>query len=85
MNETDVNRGVRLHMVDSLIRTKRLDRLRRDQIIALLGPPTKTSKYRDADLVYWLGPERGLISIDSEWLLIYMKNGKTSGIFVVTD
>jgi hypothetical protein len=85
VNEADVQRGVRLLMVDNLIRTKRFDQMRRDQVIALLGPPTKTGKFRDAELVYWLGPERGLFSIDSEWLLIYMANGKVSRVSTVTD
>ena len=31
--------------------------------------PDKTEYFKEWDLVYWLGPERGFISIDSEWLV----------------
>ena len=62
----------RLHMVDALMRGRQLDRLKRAQVLKLLGPPeTKTNMGEsESDLVYWLGPERGLIRIDSEWLVI---------------
>lgn len=42
----------------------------RAEVIALLGPPTETEYFADHDLVYWLGPETGAISIDSQWLLV---------------
>jgi hypothetical protein len=41
----------------------------REQTVAILGEPDKTEYFRDWDMVYWLGPERGFMSIDSEWLV----------------
>jgi hypothetical protein len=61
---------IRIRMVNDLISSHRLDHLRRPEVERLLGPKTNTSKFKNHDLVYWLGPERGFISIDSEWLVI---------------
>ena len=36
-------------------------------------------------LVYWMGPERGFFSIDSEWLLVDFQNGLVTGYDIVTD
>jgi hypothetical protein len=61
----------RLQMVDALLRSGRLNGLTRPQVVALLGPPDSGDYFRDRDnLVYWLGPERGIMRIDSEWLVI---------------
>ena len=58
----------------------------RGEIVALLGEPTTTDYFKDYDLVYWLGPERGLISIDSEWLVIRLDSlGRVSDFRLVTD
>ena len=45
----------------------------RDGVLALLGPDDSTKgtgwgqgHFQDWDLVYWLGPEPGLMSVDSE-------------------
>jgi hypothetical protein len=61
---------IRLRMVDDLLRRYRLRGMREDELIALLGRPPKTNYSSDYQLVYWLGPERGFISIDSEWLAV---------------
>jgi len=77
---------VRLRMVDDLVRSKRLDYLRRADVEALLGNPPATEYFRDHDLVYWLGPERGRMSIDSEWLAIdFDKNGIVRSYQIVHD
>ena len=34
------------------------------------GVPPPTDYFREYDYAYWLGPERGLFSIDSEWLVV---------------
>ncbi len=39
-----------------------------------LGVPPETNYFREYDYVYWLGPERGFMSIDSEWLGIRFEN-----------
>ena len=60
----------RLRMVDSLMDRRLLDGRTRAQVVELLGPADDTSKWRDWDSVYHLGPERkALIRIDSEWLV----------------
>ena len=61
---------VRLSMIEWLVRSGRLDGLTRPQVVALLGPPTDSGYFEGRDLVYLLGPERGLFGIDSEWLVI---------------
>ena len=61
---------IRLSMVEWLVRSGRLDGLTRPQLLELLGPPTDSAYFQDWDLVYLLGPERGLYGIDSEWLVI---------------
>lgn len=60
----------RLQMVDDLLARIPLSGLPKARVIELLGPGDQTGYFRDWQLVYWLGPERGLIRIDSEWLVI---------------
>lgn len=61
---------VRGCMVDDLRRSHRLRGLSRAEVVALLGEPPPTNYFREYDLVYWLGPERSPLGIDSEWLVI---------------
>lgn len=68
----------RLRMVDSLIDSRLLDGRTRQQVVDLLGPADDTWRWRDWDLVYELGRERkGLLRIDSEWLVIRLDSGRT--------
>ena len=67
---TESDEPVRLRMVDHLLHTHTLRGLTRRQIEDLLGIPPATDYFQSYDLVYWLGPERGAFSIDSEWLAI---------------
>lgn len=63
----------RLRMADDLVATRRLDGFTAVQVEALLGPPDDEPGYRHAfncDAIWWLGPERGWIRIDSEWLCV---------------
>ena len=60
----------RHRMADWLLQRRSLMGLSRAQVVSLLGEPTVTSHFRDFDLVYVLGNERGWMSIDSEWLLM---------------
>ena len=79
-------KAVRGCIVDDLIRSERLHGRSRAEIVALLGEPPKTDYFRDYDLVYWLGPERGLMSIDSEWLVMRLDSaGRVSEYRLVTD
>jgi outer membrane protein assembly factor BamE (lipoprotein component of BamABCDE complex) len=62
--------SVRLRMADDLVNSQKLVGLTRQQVVELLGEPPKTEYFKEFDLVYYLGAERGFISIDSEWLVL---------------
>lgn len=79
------NTNVRQRMVDDLLKTHSLVGKSRTEIEALLGPPTEDSPRGNFDLIYWLGPERGFIQIDSEWLLIRFENDRVIEVKVRTD
>ena len=64
------NDPVRLRMIDDLLKYNRLQGMAEEEVISLLGKPPKTDYFTDYQLVYWLGPERGFISIASEWLAV---------------
>ncbi len=69
----------RLRMADGLIESGVLMGKTRAQIDAMLGPQTDTPYFRPRyDFVYWLGAERGYMSIDSEWLVLRI--GATGGV-----
>lgn len=76
----------RLAMVDSLIQSGQLDRKTQDEVLALLGRPTDTNYFSDWDAVYWLGPERGFLRLDSEWLVLrFDAEGRVSDYQLVRD
>ena len=77
----------RLRMADSLVEQGILVGLSRTQIDTMLGPQTSTQKFRpEYDYVYWLGPERSYISIDSEWLVLKLDSqGNVSEVRIVRD
>ena len=63
----------RLCMVDDLMASGRLMGMSSNQVVELLGPPHDKSfpfGAVDCDIHYYLGPERGFIRIDSEWLFL---------------
>ncbi|SRR6266576_343471 len=73
-------------MVDDLLRQNRLIGMQRSDVLRLLGEPTRTEYFREYNLVYWLGPERGLFSIDSEWLVMRIdSSGRVTEAKLVTD
>ena len=57
-------------MIDDFLDNHKLNSRTIDQVKSLLGEPEDTGYFKDYEMVYWLGPERGLFSIDSEWLVI---------------
>jgi hypothetical protein len=57
-------------MVDDLMRAHPLRGLSRAEVITLLGQPTPTDMWQDWQMVYVLGPQRGFLGIDHEWLLL---------------
>jgi hypothetical protein len=68
---TENTRSVaRQRMADRLLARRSLIGLRRHQVVAMLGEPRDTEYFREWDMVYLLGNERGFISIDSEWLVL---------------
>jgi len=76
----------RLRMIEPLMRSGRIDGATRSEVISLLGHPDDTNYFRDWDFVYWLGPERSLLSLDSEWLVIrFGESGIVSEYCVVSD
>jgi hypothetical protein len=68
--------AVRGCMVDDLLDRKELRGMSRAQVVALIGEPDKGSDFPEYDLVYWLGPQRGLIGTDSEYLVMKLDKSK---------
>lgn len=69
------NPGERVYMVDDLLTHYKLSGKTREEIVHLLGDPTETWYFKeDNNIVYYLGNERGLIRIDSEWLVIWFND-----------
>jgi len=60
----------RNRIADWLILSSSLNGRSRADVVALLGEPTPTEYFKQWDMVYVLGRERGFIAIDSEWLIM---------------
>lgn len=77
---------LRHRIADSLVASSRLEGKTREEIVALLGEPPQTDYFSDWDLVYGLGMERGLFSIDGEWLVIRLDaSGRAIEARIVRD
>ena len=73
-------------MVDDLLNHYSLEGLSRSEIMNLLGNETEGAYFKEVDnMVYYLGNERGFISIDSEWLIIHFVDNVVNGYDIVTD
>jgi len=83
--EESINDPIRIWMVTDLLKRYSLQGMSRKQIDDLLGVPHPTSYFREYDYVYWLGPERGVISIDSEWLGIKFENDVVTEARILRD
>jgi hypothetical protein len=78
--------NTRYRVADGLELSGRLKGMTRSEILGLLGKPPPTDKFDDHGLVYVLGPERGWISLDYEWLLVdFDSTGRASIVTVVSD
>ncbi|MBY0112617.1 MAG: hypothetical protein K2Y21_07335 [Phycisphaerales bacterium] len=78
--------SIRLRMVNDLLKNHSPLGLHRDNVVSLLGPPDDTPYFRNYDMVYLLGPERGFFSVDSEWLILKLTpDGRVSEAKLVTD
>jgi len=76
----------RHRMADWLVQRRRLIGMSRGEVLSALGEPTVTSHFREYDLVYVLGNERGWLSIDSEWLLMRLDDtGRVSAAEIARD
>lgn len=76
----------RTAIIDDLLANYPLVGMTEQEIIDLLGKNTNTSYFKaDNRFVYRLGDERGLMSIDSEWLLIDFENGIVADYSVTSD
>lgn len=61
----------RVKMVDDMLGKYKLIGQTKEEILELLGNETNRAYFKEVNnFVYYLGDERGLISIDSEWLII---------------
>ena len=76
----------RVRMVSALLLTHDLKGMTKAEVIELLGEPPPSDYFRDWDFVFNLGPERGLFSLDSEWLVLrFGPDGRVSEWDVVSD
>ena len=77
----------RTKIVDDLLEDRSLVGMTEDEIVALLGEHNNDYGYfvEKNRYVYYLGPERGLISIDSEWLLLDFADGIVADYYIRTD
>ena len=79
----------RLCMVDNLMSSGRLEGLTSGQVVELLGTPHEKSfpaGAKSCDIHYYLGPERGFMRIDSEWLFItFGDDGRVNRYWLYRD
>lgn len=75
----------RLRMADGLVAQRTLIGKTRTEVESMLGPVTATQKFRDYAMVYWLGNERGFISVDSEWLALTLEGDRVTQVRIVRD
>jgi len=81
------NESERTYMIDNLLKNHPLEGKTQQEIIAMLGDNIEMNYFQDENnIVYYLGDERGLISVDSEWLIIHLDDNEVvDKVEVVTD
>lgn len=60
----------------------------RQEVLEILGPPTDTDKWQSMKsdhLIYVLGPDRGFMPIDYEWLFVQFEGEKFKRASIGTD
>ncbi|QGZ95298.1 hypothetical protein [Terricaulis silvestris] len=82
--------NVRHRIADGLVITRSLVGDNREAVERLLGAPLKPPynglSTPSSDMVYYLGPERGFIGIDSEWLIVRFDGSqRVSRVIVRSD
>ncbi len=76
----------RARIADRLISSDALIGKSKTEIVQMLGEPPPPEYFRDWDMVYNLGAERGYFSIDSEWLAIRLGNsGNATEVTILRD
>jgi len=76
----------RLTMIDDLMERQLLDSKSKEQVFAMLGAGETSGYWHNWDVHYWLGPERGVVRLDSEWLVIqFNKEGRVAKYAIVRD
>lgn len=77
---------VRLTMADDLLRSGVLRAKSQEDIVSLLGKPDPSRGWEKWDMVYFLGPQRGFLRIDGEWLVIKLgSDGTAQEIAIIAD
>jgi hypothetical protein len=66
----DLEGRARADMLPDFLKRHHLKGMTRAEVVSLLGEPTATDKWDDADIVYVLGNDGTYFAIDNEWLLI---------------
>jgi len=73
-------------MADHLLQQRTLHGKSRAEVLDLLGEPSDTEHFAEYDAVYWLGPQRSMVAIDSEWLVIrFGESERVTEAKLVTD
>lgn len=86
LEQTNQAPYVRRPMADELLEQRALHGKTRAEVLDMLGEPTESEYFADWDVVYWLGPQRGFMAIDSEWLVIrFDESGRVSEAKIATD
>lgn len=76
----------RVDMVDDLLEKNELLGMTKQEVFLLLGQPTENAYFKtENNMVYYLGPERGLIRIDSEWLVLEIQENRVSKVDICRD
>ena len=77
---------IRIRMIDDLLKKYSFQGMSREEVVNMLGEPDKTLHFKEWDMVYWLGPERSFISVDSEWFVLRLNEKKEVTEYrIVTD
>jgi hypothetical protein len=76
---------MRIRMVDDLIDSGLLLGKTDAEIGQLLGSVSGRQLGHSCDRLYWLDPERGMFSIDSEWLCLNFDHGRLVDQRIIRD
>jgi outer membrane protein assembly factor BamE (lipoprotein component of BamABCDE complex) len=68
--DADLSGRARVDMLQDLLKRHPLKGRTRTEVVALLGEPTQTDKWKGAEMIYVLGNDGSYFAIDHEWLLI---------------